>query len=325
MTWRRLLIPLVPVYRLAQRLDRARKERERYRSPLRVISVGNISVGGTGKTPLVRLIVEELCREMSVMVLSRGYGRTATDDRVWRAGFPLPNPDHVGDEPAMLARSITRGALGVGANRVALLRRLEKDYPGGVVILDDGFQQYRVARDLDIVIVDDHTATTGLLPAGDLREPPQALARADVIIATSEAAAAFAARFAAPGTPIHRSRTVPLGVSAWEGGAAPAGRRFALVTGIARPGRVAASAAQLGIAVHTVLAYGDHHRYTARDAEHIARACAGAGANAILTTEKDAVKLAAFGELSPMLYTITITTEVEGWADVMAMVKAAVA
>ena len=153
-----------------------------------VVSVGNLTLGGTGKTPLVMYIAERLLdRGWTPSILTRGYGRR-------RGGLaaiaPQANrradPREVGDEPAMLAAALPRVPIVVGANRCRAGRMAEERFTVDVHLLDDGFQHWRLQRDVDVVTVDvtQDLARSALLPAGRFREPPSALARADVVVLT---------------------------------------------------------------------------------------------------------------------------------------------
>lgn len=331
---RRVLAPLSALYGVLQRRDRARKERDAWAGRLPVIAIGNISVGGSGKTPLVERLMTALGKEYPVLVLSRGYRRRSRADVIWRCGDPLPDPMEFGDEPAMLARTMQR-ALGpenapgsgvaVGADRAALLRTIEREFADAVVLADDAFQHYRLRRDLDIVIVDDRTASNPwLLPAGDLREPPEALKRAGVVLATSDAAELFARRHAGAGAEVFRMKPAH-SLSTPEGLAIDAavfsGERFLAVAGIARPDRVLASARALGLDVPAMMAFRDHHRYTERDVARIEARMRRHGATRLVTTAKDAVKLEAFRQLRQAMCVVRVEMRIENEARLMSIVR----
>ncbi len=299
-----MLLPAAWVYGLVQRWDRRRKEAERYVSGLPVISVGNISAGGSGKTPMVARLIELLSPRWPVLLLTRGYGREINTPLVWRAGTPVPGVERLGDEPAMLARGMTRGAIGVAADRAALLRSIEAEFAGHVVLLDDGFQHYRLGRDLDIVIVDDHTVERPwLIPAGLLREPPAALARAGVVVAASDDAAGFARRFMAPETPLFRSTVNVEWPTLWSDPATRfIGRRPVVAAGIAHPERLTRALMALGIEPVGTVLFQDHQRYTTRSLARLMVAVRRGAADSVITTAKDAVKLGAFDALRPLLH-----------------------
>ncbi len=159
--------------------------------PVPVISVGNLSMGGTGKSPLVARICAELSEQgRHVLLLSRGYGRVSNEPIVVKRGEALPSPDLTGDEPWMIRHRVPNCSLLVHRNRaVAAQESWSKLDSPHVVVMDDAFQHWKAFRDCDIVTVD---ATEGLdgmmLPFGRLREPPGALNRADLVVITRAAA-----------------------------------------------------------------------------------------------------------------------------------------
>ncbi len=322
MPLRRLLMPVAALYAIGQRIDMARKIRRRYHSALPVISVGNISTGGTGKTPLALRLIELLGGEHELLILSRGYGRAGSGNRLWRAGEPPPDPVLFGDEPSLMARRLDRGALGVSSDRAGFLRNIESDFSRSVVLLDDGFQHYALARDADLVIVDEGTARDPFpLPAGVLREPPGALGRADVLLATSDAAYDLAARWKNEGAEIFRMRQQSGGITRWDDGRPYAGEPGVAVSGIARPERFFESLRSVGAAVVSRSVYGDHHRYGRADAGRIREAMKNAGAEIVLTTAKDAVKLAEHPELRDVLFVMHLRVAIDEEERLLALVR----
>jgi tetraacyldisaccharide 4'-kinase len=323
---RRLLLPLSLLYAIGQRRDRRRKLAARYRSALPVISIGNLSVGGSGKTPLAIYLVELLQRESSVLLLSRGYGRKESEPVIWNAGEPLPSAEQLGDEPSLIARSLHRGAVAVAADRGWLLSRIEARFTDAVVLLDDGFQHHRLSRDLDIVLVDDRTAEhPWLLPAGDLREPPAALRRAGIVLATSEKGERFARRWMAEDAELFRIRFRGDPPRRWTDRAAfPGESRSLLVTGIAQSGRVVASLKELGITPASHLRFPDHHAYRSSDVRLILRSMKRSGATQIITTAKDAVKLERFAEAGDLLYVVDLRVEIDDESRFLERVRSAI-
>lgn len=262
--------------------------------PRPVISVGNLSAGGTGKTPVVAHLARELlARGHAPAVLLRGYRAL---------------PGQRSDEQAELEQLLGPGVPVVAnpdrhAGGLAALR----DYPAiTCFLLDDGFQHRRLHRDFDLVLV---SATQGLcrhrvLPRGLLREPPASLARASAILLTRtdqvpphdlDALQQDLTPFLTPGTPVYRSAHAPDAVvSPLEPEAPPAslaGRPVFVVVGTADPTAFVRTALSLGAKITGLLSYRDHHPYTPADLAHIHRAARAAGATALLTTGKDAVKL----------------------------------
>jgi tetraacyldisaccharide 4'-kinase len=255
------------------------------RLPVPVIVVGNITVGGSGKTPLAAALTRSLAeRGWHPGIVSRGHGR-ANERSAPTVVAPDADAADVGDEPLLLAR--TGIPVVVAADRVAAARALIAAHPRcDVIVADDGLQHYRLARDVEIVVVD---AARGLgngwrLPAGPLREPAARLEEADAIVAlvTPGAPAPWTApnawRMTLVGDTFHRvadpAQTQP--ASAFTGSGVHA------VAGIGNPERFFAQLRSLNIAA-AGHAFPDHHRFVAGD-------LALPGARAILMTEKDAVK-----------------------------------
>ena len=272
------LLPLSALYLLATTLRRMFTRGVRVGVP--VVVVGNVTVGGSGKTPVTLALVEAL-REHGWMpgVVSRGYGARVPGVRVLRDG---DSADAVGDEPALMAR---HGApVAIGADRVAAARALLAARPDvDVLVADDGLQHYRLARDVEVVVVD---ASRGfgngaLLPAGPLRERVARVARADVALSAAKDAQGYT-RYA-----LRLGDAQPL-----AGDAAPRplasfrGGRVNAVAGIGDPRRFFNQLVRLGIFVNP-RPFPDHHRFTAAD-------LAFDDGLPVLMTEKDAVKCAAF-------------------------------
>ncbi len=281
------------------------------RAPLPVISVGNLAVGGTGKTPLVLAIAQWLLASgIPVALLTRGHGRRARATILRPAGGPLPAVAEIGDEPWFLARRAPGVTLGVDADRRRAARALAPLLAGGVFLLDDGFQHRRLARDLDLVALAaaDPLAAGRLLPAGRLREPPSALGRAHrgiLVHGPTESPADVAARARevgaiAPALPLATAAAAIAGVRPLGDFSAPllppgaiAGP-VAAVAGIARPERLAAGLRAAGIEVAMTAAFPDHHPFSAADRPRLAALTRVA--STLVTTEKDEPRLlAAFG------------------------------
>ncbi len=270
-----------------------------------VVSIGNIAAGGTGKTPFVRWLAGELlARGLHPAILTRGYRRSGRGLLVVSdgAGHLAPAPA-AGDEPALLARALPTVPVIADARRLRGARCAEVVAPHVAVhILDDGFAHVSLARDVDIVLLD-ATAPDGggsLLPAGRLREPLASMARADLIVVTKAeqadpgAALELARRFA-PGAPVYRARTEVLGIFDGQGepieGSDIVPKTAVAVAGLARPEAFWATVASLGIEPTARLPFPDHASYGDFAVGRIARVAEETGATAILTTEKDAVKL----------------------------------
>lgn len=318
-----LLVPLSWIYRGA--LDaRARRARpERVGAP--VVSVGNIAVGGSGKTPLVLHLAEALTAAgRRVAIVSRGYGgdveRRGGIQVVSTGEGPLQTAAEAGDEPAMLAARL-RVPVVAGPDRVAAARLAVRRFRPDVVLADDAFQHLALARDLDLVCVDgrDDVERLRLLPAGPLREPVEALGRAHAVLATKvegEAARRAAGRLRrlAPRAEIFTAALRPAGV--FDRSGAPvdlAGREVVAVAGIARPEDFERDLAATGARITARLSFPDHHPYAPADVGVIA--AAAFPDRWIATTEKDAARLPADPRLriAVLRVALDVQGDVAGW------------
>lgn len=281
-----LLTPLEMIYAAALRRRSARFDAtppKRLRWP--VISVGNLSLGGSGKTPLVIELARLLARHgLQADVLTRGYGRSG---RMTERVDPEGRAERYGDEPLLISRA-ARAAVFVGADRYAAGLLAESGAASGerrVHLLDDGFQHRQLARDVDIVLAHPADLDGRLLPAGRLREPPAALRRADIVVLRCEDAALESRlrEYVGEETVFWKiQRRVSY----------PAEKKKTLVfCAIARPREFLLALEALGVWVAARMIYRDHHRYTAADAEKLAALCRRSGCEELATTEKDAVKL----------------------------------
>ena len=294
----------MPLSHLYAAVARARRERYARRPDLRrrlrhpVISVGNLAVGGRGKTPtvacLTRLLLEAGERPA---ILTRGYGRTAPEDGVVVVSAPdglRADLARAGDEPLMLARQLPGVPVLVSADRYLAGRLAEHHFGVTVHLLDDGFQHLQLDRDIDLVIVtkEDLEPSARTLPSGRLREARDSLIAADAVLAASE-------DIRLPDdedVPLFTLRRA-LGEPVVAGPAPAAPLRdlpvFALA-GIADPQRFLDDLAAAGWTTAGALVFGDHHPYSARDAERVWAAAARARTGAVVTTEKDFVRLLPF-------------------------------
>ncbi len=263
-----------------------------------VVSIGNLSLGGSGKTPVVRRVAEILRESgLPVSVLSRGYrGGFRGDALVVSDGRgPLVSAAVGGDEPVMLARALQGVVVAVGRRRDRVGRAVEERFGERVHVLDDGFQHLRLARDLDVVCLDVHDLDDRPLPAGRLREAPRALERAQLVLLTRLEAAgeeelrSLEDRLGRART--HRVSRRVVGFRTLEGREAPCPARAFVLAAIARPERVEHDLAGTGARVVGRSYYRDHHSFRAEElATAVARARAAA-ADAVVTTAKDAVRL----------------------------------
>ena len=270
-----------------------------------VISVGNLTVGGTGKTPMVLWLAERLLGEgKNVAILTRGYrGFLKGSGRQGTPPQPEQKPAISGDEPELLVRRITsslspegRFRVAVGADRVASGRAAERE-GFDWILLDDGFQHLRLARDLDIVLVDATNPFGGgrVLPSGRLREPKSALRRADIIVITrSSHAPALEAAIRRDSSASIFFATIRLeaiaqpAISKWD---LPVvewrTRRFFAFCGIGNPTAFFEDLREWGISPVGTAKFPDHHRYSASDRRRLQADAQRAGADALLCTEKD--------------------------------------
>lgn len=291
------LAPLLPLYAagLALRDLRLRRGWEPVRKlAYPVLSIGNLSAGGAGKTPLAIALAQLLAhRGFHIDILSRGYGRTSAQPmRV----DPEGTAQLFGDEPLLMARAGIPVYVAPQRYDAGLLAEADAEMdaaghheiPTGqrraVHVLDDGFQHRQLDRDLDILLLNRDDWQDTLLPAGNLREPLRGAARADVIAIPAEDPS-LEANLRASGLtcPIWRIRR-RMDIPAIDG-------PVAAFCGIARPGQFFAGLEAQGSKLVLRRAFSDHHRYSAAELEALAREARDGGATALLTTEKDAVRM----------------------------------
>jgi len=285
--------------------------------PCPVVSIGNLTVGGTGKTPAVELAVRTLAElGHRPAVVSRGYGRKSRGVQVVAdtASIHL-TPEDAGDEPFLLAHRLPGTPVVVGADRWEAARRAIDACDATAIVLDDGLQQRTLTTSLDVVMARARKpwGNGRLLPAGPLREPLTGLARAGLVVATgpresdSDEVAESVARFA-PGVPLVTATLDP--VSCWDAMTlAPvplsrlAAARVVPFAGIARPEAFASTVRELGVK-DDVIAFPDHHWYSGDDVRTlVARA---ASADALVTTEKDWVRLRGHRIEGPPVYVVSV-------------------
>jgi len=257
-----------------------------YRLYRPVISVGNLTVGGTGKTPLVILLAERFRDEgFRPVVLSRGYKRKGAGTVVVSCGKgPMVQWDIAGDEPYLIAKRARGVSVVVGADRYAAGRMAEAQDLGNLFILDDGFQHRRLFRNVDLVTIDpvEWMAGERLFPYGRWREPKEALERANAAVVQESRSPlselpipAFASRTVLDG--IYRDNE-PIEVQSLKN------RSITAFAGIAKPDRFFNALESMGIPLASRVRFRDHHSYTERDLETLP-------GEIQITTEKDAVRL----------------------------------
>ena len=242
-----------------------------------VVSVGNIRVGGAGKTPFT-ILLGELLKGRGIVfdVLSRGYKRQTTGVQVVD---PNGNAADFGDEPLLIAKTLNVPVI-VAAQRYDAGRLGEARFQSQMHLLDDGFQHRQLARQFDIVLVDEADLADSLLPSGRLREPVSTLQRADVLVTPADQASAFSG----------------FGKSVWR-----AQRRLRMppqppqhpvvFCGLAKPGRFVADLRTNGIEPVCIVEFPDHHRYTRKDVEQLRWALERNHADGFITSQKDLMNL----------------------------------
>jgi tetraacyldisaccharide 4'-kinase len=296
-----------------------------------VVSIGNLTVGGTGKTPATEFAVLTLTAlGRHAAIVSRGYRRRSRGVQVVAdtASIRL-EPDDAGDEPFLLARRLPGVPVVVGSNRHEAARLAVARFGVDAIVLDDGFQHRTLHKDLEIVMVRAGTpwGNGRLLPGGPLREPLSGLARADLIVATGVQDAGDAAvvqRHAgrwAPGVPVLAATYVP--AECWRAGrmeALPleriAGLRLLAFAGIAAPASFERTLRGLGARLEDFTAFDDHHWYSPADLARLAERAAALELDGLVTTEKDWVRLRALALPSRPLYVVSIRLElVSGAAE----------
>ncbi len=269
-----------------------------------VISVGNIQIGGTGKTPLVEFIAGKLIdKGIPVAVLTRGYRRKSGQDVIAEKAEGL-TAQMVGDEPFLLKQNVPGLILGVGKNRCRSARSILSRHPQTVFLLDDGFQHRQMPRNLDIVLIDVSrwSSLPLLFPLTEFRDNPSSLKRADLIVLTrSDMLPGQSRRLRERLEKIYRlpvleAEVVPKSVVFLNSPKAYPpetirGKRIAAFCGIAHPEQFFRTIEELGGLICWRKRFPDHHRYGADEVERIALRAKEAGAEWILTTQKDAVKI----------------------------------
>ena len=314
-------------YRAAAGAHRVYTSGNRRRLPCPVVSIGNLTLGGTGKTPLTEWAAQWYRRQgWRLAVLSRGYGGVSTEQpQVVSVGDgPLADWRTAGDEAYLLARRLPGVPVLVGRDRYASGLVACEHFGAQVLVLDDGFQHHALHRDCDIVLIDASNpfGHGALLPRGTLREPLHALRRAQVIVLSR----VEMARNAVPGLceqirryagrqPIYRMAVSPAGLNRPDTGCSVdvswlQQRRVVAFAGLGNPRAFAASLAQCRARVAAFLAFPDHHPYTPADWRAVCDAASREGVEALVTTEKDAVRLEASWLPPVPLYALRINVDI---------------
>ncbi len=289
--------------------DRGLARSQRLSGP--VVSVGNLSVGGSGKTPFVLLLGELLkVRGLKFDILSRGYGRKS---RGVALVDPAGSPHDFGDEPLLMARRLNVPVI-VGESRYAAGVFAEQKFGPQLHLLDDGFQHRSLARDFDIVLVTPEDVRDRLLPSGRLREPLTALRRADAVVLTSGASPEA---FPLEQKLVWRARRgiVPANVASQP----------LAFCGIARPKNFVAQLRTAGIEPVAEAFYRDHHAYTGQDIRDLLDLRQRSQADGFVTTEKDAVNLGGYLAALEPLAVVPVKMELTGAANAVDTILARIA
>jgi tetraacyldisaccharide 4'-kinase len=289
------------------------------RAAVMTISVGNLTVGGNGKTPFTLFLATRLqSHGLKVAIVSRGYNRRRTAARallVADRGMLKISPEEAGDEPTMLAKSFT-GPIAVARRRIDGIELLTQLGPLDAVILDDGFQHERLHRDVDLLLVSEQRGFGNgwMLPAGPMREPLGSVCRADAIVIVNFGIQASALRPSdiakLSSRTILRASIRPHSFLAIERGAwreiplGLAGRRVLAVSGLADASGFYAMLRELEADLVGVFEYPDHHAYTTADWQTIVNAMRDV--DLVITTEKDLVKLERFPFARDSLYALRL-------------------
>ena len=261
------------------------------RLPAPVVSIGNLSVGGTGKTPAAIALATELRRRgLRVDVLTRGYRRQGRQLAIVEHGdedFTL-----VGDEPLLIARRAQVPVI-VHPDRFRAGLQAEHQFHTQIHLLDDGFQHRQLARSVDLVLVDPRDLDDRLLPAGRLREPPASLARASAVIWLGNLHTDAAAEYAHAVERLQPFTAAPIFLGSKQPRPLPAdaSRRLFGFCALARPESFRSTLQGLGVEIAGWRTFRDHHAYSDADLAALQQAAEHCGAEGLVTTEKDAVKL----------------------------------
>ena len=304
MPWFAAAWALSRVWEWGGRRRRARGLKQARKLDVPVISVGNLSMGGTGKTPCVlRLAALLKERGRAPGILTRGYGRGSPRRQLALAAGAEVSAARSGDEPQIFIRS-GLAPVGVGSDRFQTGQLLRREFGVDTVLLDDGFQHARLERDVDIVLIDalEPFGRGGVFPLGRLREPLGGLARASIVLITRSQFSDLAdavereTRRWNPDAPIFRACLEPRAWVDHRSGTrhsleARPFERAGAICGLGNPQSFRRTLEQMGVAPVDWVEFEDHHRYRPTELRRVAHQFAGHGATAIATTEKDAVNL----------------------------------
>ncbi len=301
--------------------------------PCKIISVGNITVGGTGKTPVVIAIAKFLQQQnKTVAILSRGYGRKTTGTQLVSDGKTNPaNWETVGDEPTLMAKHLSDIPVVVDENRIRGGKYLINNFHPEIIILDDGFQHRKIYRDIDIVLVNSNISKMNnrIFSFGNFREPWKSLKRAHLILLTKSdfvvPSKNLQAKLKTIGLPIFKTNTISssylldsknnkLEVEYFSG------KTALLFSGIGDPESFIKTVQNLNVRILDSINFRDHKNYSKSDIEKISKKYIDTNADIIITTEKDFLKI---GETDLPIYTIPITMDIDkkGYAHILKLLN----
>jgi len=295
--------------------------------PVPVVSVGNLTLGGTGKTPVVILLTEWLLAQgRRVAILSRGYRRTSREPLLLVSDGErlLAGPLEAGDEPFLIAQRCPKAVVAVGADRYKLGQWVLDRFSIDCLVLDDGFQHLGLHRDENLLLIDatDVQGLQAIVPAGRLREPLGAAIRATAILVTRADDSASVDRVLGQlrriGQPLPDMSHVmfkPEGLTSvttreWRASDWCAGRTAILCSGVGHAGSFRPVADALGLRILEEVFFPDHHRYTTAEVDGLRMKAQRALAELVVTTEKDAGKLAAFLNPTDSWWAVRLSTQV---------------
>lgn len=304
---------LAAVWSAGNSLNMTRTRPQKLATP--VISVGGLAMGGAGKSPFVAHLAQKLAEEgRNPAILTRGYRRKSGLDLIVPRGGNAP-VEQTGDEAQVfLQRGVAH--VGIGRDRYQVGLRMEKELKPDIFLLDDGFQHFALHRDWDVVLIDAlDPLGGGVFPLGRLREPVSALARATAVVITraehSHAGIERLIRRYNQRAPIFRAWVRPVS----ELPNCPVGA----FCGLGHPKAFWRTLDTLNVNAVTRISFSDHHRYTAGDLAEIGRQAAAAGAQVLVTTEKDMMNLPAGAEPPLKIYCLRIEVEIENEAEFLRM------
>lgn len=301
--------------------------------PCKIISIGNITVGGTGKTPVVIAIAKFLQQQnKGVAILSRGYGRKTTGTQLVSDGKTNPvNWETVGDEPTLMAKHLSDIPIVVDENRIRGGKYLINNFHPEIIILDDGFQHRKIYRDVDIVLVNSNMSkfTNRIFSFENFREPWKSLKRAHLIFLTKSdfvvPSKNLQTKLKTIGLPVFKTNTISssylldsknnkLEVEYFSG------KTTLLFSGIGDPESFIKTVQNLNVRILDSINFRDHKNYSKSDIERIRNKYIKTVADVILTTEKDFLKI---GKTDLPIYTIPITMDIDekGYAHILKLLN----